>query len=360
MTVDDKNILWLDLFDFLTYQNKNKLLNLVVRGNCLRKVFLNNSKIREIMSNEEFDKMALCLHDEFLEIRLKRYQEIGIHCVTFYNKNYPYLLKEISSPPFCLYCKGNLQLLDTLCVGIVGSRKPSEYGIVVTKQYAKELALEGVTIVSGMATGVDGIAHNQALENNGQTIAVLAGGFDHIYPVTNIKLFNELVKNNLVISEYRPDVKPEVYYFPVRNRIIAGLSKAVIVTEAGEKSGSLHTVNYAIEFNREIFAVPGRINSPMSKGTNNLIQQYQGCITLSPEDILTFLNIKKEKNNKNLGVQLDINAQIVLDYIVTEKKTFQQIADFTKLSAKELNSILLELEMSGIVTKLANNSYIMS
>ena len=360
MTIDDKNILWLDLFDFLTYQKKNKLLNIVGRGNCLRKSFLNISKIREIISNEEFDKMALCLHDEYLEIQLNKYLAKGIQCVTFYNENYPYLLREIASPPFCLYCKGNLQLLNTLCVAIVGSRKPSEYGIVVTKQYSKDLSEEGITIVSGMATGVDCIAHKQAIEGNGQTIAVLAGGFDHIYPITNIQLFNVLVKDNLVISEYRPDVKPEIYYFPVRNRIIAGLSKAVLITEAGEKSGALHTINYAIEFNREIFAVPGRINSPLSKGTNNLIQQYQGCITLSPKDILTFLNIKKEKNNKNLGVQLDINAQIVLDYIVTEKKTFQQIADFTKLPAKELNSILLELEMSGIVTKLPNNSYIMS
>lgn len=360
MTVDDKNILWLDLFDFLTYPKKNKLLNLVGRGNCLRKNFLTTPQIKDIVSKEEFDKMALCLHNEFLEIRLKKYEEKGVHCITFYNENYPYLLKEISSPPFCLYCKGNLQLLNTTCVGIVGSRKPTEYGIVVTKQYAKELSNAGVTVVSGMAAGVDGIAHKEVLQSNGQTIAVLAGGFDNIYPLTNLQLFNEMIKNNLVITEYRPDVKPETYYFPVRNRIIAGLSKGVIVTEAGEKSGSLHTINYAIEFNREIFAVPGKINSPMSKGTNSIIQQYQGSITLSPEDVLTFLNIKKEKNNKNLEVQLDINAQLVLDYIVTEKKTFQEIADFTKLSAKELNSILLELEMSGLVTKLANNSYIMS
>ena len=153
-------------------------------------------------------------------------------------------------------------------------------------------------------------------------------------------------------------VKPETYYFPIRNRIIAGLSKGVLVTEASEKSGSLHTINYATEFNREIFAVPGKINSPMSKGTNLLIQNLQGCVTLSPNDVLKSLNIEKEKNVTNLGIQLDINSQLILNYIQTEKKTFQEISDYTKLAAKELNTILIELEMEGLVIKLANNSYI--
>ena len=359
MTIQDKNILWLDLFEFLTYQKKIKLLEAIEKGIDIRQCFLSNAKIREIVSNEEYNKMALCLHEEFLSIRLKKYEEDNIVCITFYNENYPYLLKEISSPPLCLYCKGNIQLLNTICVGIVGSRKPTDYGVVVTKQYAKDLADADVTIVSGLACGVDTIAHKEAIDNQGKTIAVLAGGFNHIYPASNFNLFKELTKNNLVVSEHNPNIKPEAYYFPIRNRIIAGLSKAVLVTEAGEKSGSLHTINYATEFNREIFAVPGKINSPMSKGTNAIIQNLQGSITLSPEDILQTLNIKKE-NKTNSSIQLDINSQLVLDYIQTEKRTFQEIADHTNLSVQELNTILIELEMEGLVIKFANNSYIKS
>lgn len=358
MTIDDKNILWLDLFEFLTYSKKFKLLQTIEKGIDIRQCFLSNSQIKEILTKEEFNKMALCLHEEYLAIRLKKYEENNIQCITFYNENYPYLLKEISSPPLCLYCKGNIQLLNSLCIGVVGSRKPTDYGVVVTKQYVKELCEADITIVSGMASGVDSIAHKQALECQGKTIAVLAGGFEHIYPSSNFALFKELIKNNLVVTEHNPSVMPEHYYFPIRNRIIAGLSKGVLVTEAGEKSGSLHTFNYATEFNREVFAVPGKINSPMSKGTNAIIQSLQGSITLSPEDILQTLNIISEKNTANSQIQLDINSQLVLDYIQTEKKTFQEIADYTKLAAKDLNAMLIELEMSGLVIKFANNSYV--
>ena len=246
MTIDNKNILWLDLFETLTYNKKLKLLDIAGRNNDIRKVFLNNQSIRELLSTEEFNKMAVCLDESFLNRKLKDYVTNNIKTITFYDEEYPYLLKEIDSPPLCLYCKGNTQLLNTVCIGVVGSRRPSEYGLVVTKQFVKELAEADVTIVSGMAAGVDTIAHRTTLENRGNTIAVLAGGFNHVYPASNFSLFKELSENNLIISEYNPEVKPQTYYFPIRNRIIAGLSKGVLVTEAGEKSGSLHTINYAI------------------------------------------------------------------------------------------------------------------
>ena len=329
-------------------------------NNNIREIFLTNSDIKEVLTNEEFNKMSLCLHDEYLNRFINSYKKDNIECVTFVDERYPYLLKEISTPPLCLYCKGNLQLLNSLCVAIVGTRKPTDYGVIVTKQFAKGLADANVTIVSGLASGVDSIAHREALETDANTIAVIAGGFNHIYPATNHNLAKQIIENNLIISEYTPQTKPASYYFPVRNRIIAGLSKGVIITEAGEKSGSLHTFNYAVEFNREIFAIPGKINSPMSKGTNEIIKTLQGSIALSVDDVLTSLNIQKQKNEKNTTVQLDINEQIVLDYIMAEKKTFQQILDHTHLSAKDLNAILIELEMSGLIMKFANNSYIKS
>jgi len=358
MTIDDKNILWLDLFEFLTYHKKEKILKIFNKGEDIRKNFLNSLKVKELLSETEFRKMALCLDDMFLEKKLEEYKNSGVECVTFYDERYPYLLKEISTPPFCLYCKGNIQLLNTFCIAIVGSRKPTDYGLVVTKQFAKELTKHDITIVSGMAVGVDTIAHKTTLEENGKTIAVLGGGFNHIYPAINNALSRKIIENNLLISEYNPNITPQTYYFPVRNRIIAGLSHGVIVTEAGEKSGSLKTADYAIEFNREIFAIPGKINSPMSKGTNKLIKDYQGSITLDPIDVLNAFNIREEKQNQN--TQLDISAQAVLLHIQTEKKSFQELCELTGIGASELNCILLELEMDGIVTKLAGNYYIMS
>lgn len=360
MTIDDANIIWLDLFEFLTYSKKEKLLKLFNKGENIRKDFLKKKEIKDILSEQEFNKMAVCLEDAFLNRILNQYSNEGVECVTFYDERYPYLLKEISTPPFCLYCKGNTQLLSTICVAIVGSRKPSEYGLVVTKQFAKELAKQDITIVSGMAVGVDTIAHKSALEENGKTIAVLGGGFNHIYPAINNSLARKITENNLLVSEYNPNVRPQTYYFPTRNRIIAGLSHGVVLTEAGEKSGSLKTADYAIEFNREIFAVPGRINAETSKGTNMLIKNLQGCITLCPEDVLSALNININNKKQNVGIQLDMNAELVLNYIQTDKKTFQELADLTKMEVKELNILLMQLEMEGVVTKLSGNSYIMS
>jgi len=359
MFVEDKNIIWLDLFPFLTYQKRVKLLNIFPKDKDIRKLFLSEPKVKEIVTEQEFIKMSNLLEEDKLDRIIERNLNEAIEMVTINDDRYPKLLKEISTPPLCLYCKGNLQLLNTLCVGVVGSRKITDYGVIVTKQYSKALAIAGVTVVSGMANGVDTVAHKTVLENNGATIAVLAGGFHYIYPANNYALSKKLAENNLLITENNPDIHPLTYYFPIRNRIIAGLSKAVLITEAGLKSGSLHTKDYALEYNRDIFAVPGQINSPMSEGTNRIIKEFQSSITLNPEDLLQSLGIKNEKIEKKVVNQLDFNSQLVLDYIKFEKKTFQQIADYTKLPIQQLNSLLTELEMDGIIEKLANNSYIM-
>ena len=359
MTIDDKNILWLDLFDYLTYSKKFKLLEAINKGENLREKFLTTFEIKNILTSEEFNRMALCLSDEYLNRNIASYEKDGVQLITFNNANYPYILKEISTPPLCLYCKGDIELLNTFSLAVVGTRKPTEYGIQVTKQYCKELTMSNVTIVSGLAMGIDGTAHTTALENKGETIAVLAGGFNHIYPATNYQLANEIIANGLLISEYPPNTKPLSYYFPVRNRIIAGLSKGVLVPEMGEKSGSMHTINYAIEYNRDIFVVPGKITSPMSKGANLLIKNLQGCITISPEDVLENYKLIKEEKPK-INQQLDLNSQMILNFIESEKRTYQEILDYTKLPANELNTLLIMLEIEGLLIKLPNNSYIMS
>lgn len=357
MTNEDKNILWLDLFDFLSYGKKIKLLQSINKNENLREKFLKVQDIKDILTNEEYNKMAICLSDEYLNRHLRDYERDKIELITFNNSNYPYSLKEISTPPLCLYCKGDVSLLNTPCFAVVGTRKPTDYGIQVTKQYCKELS-KHMTIVSGLATGVDAIAHKTALEEKGRTIAVLAGGFNNIYPAVNYNLAKQIETTDLLVSEYPPNTKPLSYYFPIRNRIIAGLSKGVLVPEMGEKSGSMHTVNYALEFNRDIFVVPGRINSPMSKGANAIIKNLQGSITTTPEDVLNTYNLVKQESNNTQ--QLDINSQMILSFIESEKRTFQEIMDHTKLPANELNTLLITLELEGLLVKLANNSYIMA
>ena len=360
MTIDDKNILWLDVFDFLSYGKKVKLLQAINKGENIREQFFKNPQIKEILSNEEFNVMAISLSEEFLNRHIASYEKDNIEIITFNNSNYPYILKEISSPPLCLYCKGDVSLLNSLCFAVVGTRKPTDYGIQVTKQYVKPLSQQGITIVSGLATGIDGIAHKTALENDAKTIAVLAGGLNNIYPATNIGLANEIEKKGLLISEYPPHTKPLAYYFPLRNRIIAGLSKGVLVTEMGEKSGSMHTVNYALEYNRDVFVVPGKITSPMSKGSNLLIKNLQGCVTLSPDDIMEAYQLNKKADSDEKFKQLDINSQLILNFIATDKHTYQEILDFTQMRPMELNALLITLEIEGLLIKLPNNSYIMA
>ncbi len=359
MTNNEKNILWLDLFSSLGYAKKKKLLDCTENGADIKQSFLCNPKYKEILTAEEYNKMAQCLDEtKFLNL-IESFASEGIEFVTIYDNRYPKQLLEIDTPPLCLYCKGNLQLLSSSCVSIVGSRKPTDYGVVTTKEYAKELSIAGITIVSGMAVGVDSLAHRTVLENDGATIAVLAGGLHNIYPSTNIALYRQLTESNLVITESSPNVQPIAYLFLARNRIIAGLSKATIVTEAAEKSGSLTTCRDAYEFHRKVFAVPGKINAPYSKGCNKLIKEKTAQITLEPADVLSSLGVNAEKLKMG-SIQLDIKQQIVIDYIKFEKKTFQEIADHTHLLPSELNSILLELELDGLVYKLANNSYIMA
>lgn len=357
MTYNEENAIWIDSFD-LSYNKKIKLLKLF--DELPARKLLKEKKVTSsvIVTDKEFNTLLKATDDSYLVKLLKEYENKNITVLTLFSNEYPALLKEISSPPVCLYCKGNLQLLNSICCAVVGTRKPTEYGSLITKQFVTDLSNAGVTIVSGMASGVDTIAHEQTVKNNGSTIAVLAGGFDYIYPTENIYLYKRLIQNNLVVSEYRPNVRAASFTFPLRNRIIAGLSRAVLITEAGLQSGALHTKNYAIEFNREVFAIPGRINSPESEGTNSIIKECQSCLCLSVDQITDYLGVLNKKNDTNVAFQLDITEQTILNYILTEKKTYQEIADYTKLPARELNTVLFNMQLKGYIEKLVGNAYI--
>jgi len=258
-----------------------------------------------------------------------------------------------------LYCKGNVDLLNQDGIAIVGSRICTRYGTEQTSIFAKQLSKAGFVIISGLADGIDGIAQRACLEVDGKTIAVLAGGLNHIYPSGNIGLANEIVqKGGLLVSENIPTYVGQKYDFITRNRIIAGLSLGVFVPEAGDKSGSLHTVNFANDNGRSIFALPGPVNSPKSSGTNRLIKNLQGCCVTEPNDIISqFPQFSLQKREREKAVQLDMNEQLIYGVLQSEEVHYDEIQRKTQLDPKTLNSLLARMEIRGIITKVAGNYY---
>lgn len=223
---------------------------------------------------------------EVIHDQIRQYKTNDINVITIFDEQYPQYLKEIYQPPWALFAKGDLSLLNyEPKLAVVGSRQATQYGRNAIKSIFPQLIDKGVLIVSGLAKGIDAYSHEFAIKNGGKTIAVIAGGIYHIYPKENMSLALEMMKSQLIVSEYPPDTKPLRWHFPFRNRIISGLSRGTFIIEAKRKSGSLITANYAVNEGRDVFSLPGSIYNPFSAGANELIQQGAKLVT-SAEDIL--------------------------------------------------------------------------
>lgn len=288
---------------------------------------------------------------------IKNLTSRNIFCLTYINEKYPDKLLEINDFPIVLFYKGDIDLINSRCFAIVGTRSPSFYGKNVTEFFSKNLATAGLTIVSGLASGVDKIAHEQAL-NYGKTIAVLGGGFNHIYPAMNYNLFTEIEKKGLVISEYKPQSRPTRYSFPLRNRIIAGLSDGVLITEAGEKSGALHTKNYASMYGKNIFAIPCNINNEKGIGCNLLIKSNEAKMVLNPDDILDFYKINH--NIKQCNQQSSCDELIIINLLKDGERTVDELLDLSKLDINHFYLSLTTLELQGKIKKQVGNVYSLS
>ncbi|MBI2599504.1 DNA-protecting protein DprA [Candidatus Daviesbacteria bacterium] len=291
----------------------------------------------------------------------KSIKDANIGWITISDDNYPKLLSQIYDPPPVLYYKGDINVLDTKSLAIVGTRKITGYGKVVTEQFTKTLTLAGLTIVSGLARGVDSYAHWAAVNNNGQTIAVLGAGLNNIFPPQNIGLAQKIADGaGILISEFPPDYQVFPGNFPSRNRIISGLSLATLVIEAAENSGSLITARLALEQGREVFAVPGPVTSYLSKGPINLIKQ--GAIPVfDPKDVLEQLGIDsnqmlKAKNKQNTQNISDEEKQI-LKVLENEIMHMDEIGRSLNLTAAKISALLLKMEISGLVQNLGGGSY---
>lgn len=282
-----------------------------------------------------------------IEDLISELEKLGIEYITLYSPQYPNILKSIYDPPSIIYFKGNYELLKTTCFGIVGSRRYTSYGKKSCEWFSSTLANSGFSIVSGMAFGIDSIAHKSALDSGGSTIAVLASGVDVITPASNKRLYDEIVSIGLVISECSPSTIPMEGSFPRRNRIIAGLSKGVLIVEASEKSGSLITARTAIDYGRDVYALPSGIYSLSSMGCNKLIQDGEAKLVLSPDDILEDYGINYKNKEKMLN--LSNEELIIMDIINKEVLDYDHLVEKVKNQKLKLDEVLIGLELKSLI-----------
>lgn len=332
-------------------------------GNITFKNLILKFKTSENILNTDFNQLKenfgenvanlIVNRDKSLRERaLKEYEKAlkyNIRIISFSSENYPKLLKEIPDPPIVLYVKGNLSNSDN-SLSVVGTRKYSNYGLYVANSIVKELANNGVAIVSGLASGIDTLAHRITLKENGYTIAVLGNGIDIVYPYENKKLYEEISEKGCIISEFPFGTKPSQYTFPNRNRIIAGLTYGTFVVEAPAKSGSLITANYANDYGRLVFTVPANINLSTATGNNLLIKD--GAIPITNfedfKDHLPFLNFKKE----NFEEVLDLTEEekFILQIIGSDKVYIDKIIE--SVDGKfDVFTVLNEMVIKGILSE---------
>lgn len=290
-------------------------------------------------------------------------QKKRIRILSLSHDEYPEMLKYIQDPPLLLYARGNIPFCNFLAV--VGSRKASGYGIETAVKISSEISLSGLTVVSGMARGIDTAAHCGALNTENKTVAVLGCGVDTPYPPENRALMERIVSSGAVISEYPPGTPPAAFHFPSRNRIISGMALGTLVVEAGLKSGSLITANCSLEQGREVFAIPGNISNYNSMGTNKLIKDG-AKIVMSIDDILDELSFgyspitKKKKKSSYQSIEgLEIKDNIIIDMLKIEDLFEDELSCKTEIPLAQLYELLLNLELKGIIKKSITGKYML-
>ncbi len=295
------------------------------------------------------------------EIEMEKLERYGIKTVTCGDSDYPSRLKEIYDYPPVLYIRGSLMPEDEWCLAVVGTRRATVYGKQVTEEIVTDLAHSKITIVSGLAKGIDTIAHRSALEAGGRSLAVFACGLDIVYPGENAKLARDIIDQGALISEYPLGTKPRAENFPRRNRILSGLSLGVLITEAGETSGTMITARMALEQNREVFAIPGSILSPVSRGTNKLIQE-------GAKLVCDYTDILEELNLMTVARQIEMREilpeseteSIILQQLSAEPVHVDEVCRSSGLSAAAVSGTLAMMELKGLVKQVSSMNYVLA
>ena len=342
--------------------------NLISRFSDPQKVF--SAASNDLLKVEGVSPNIVKLIKEFddwgpVKEEVEKLKKIGLNILVLTDPDYPKNLYNIYNPPPYLYITGKITKDDKRAIAIVGSRIPDIYGKKVTEQIAAELARNGITVVSGLARGIDSIAHRACLKAGGRTLAVLGSGIDFVYPPENKSLYKEISQNGAVLSEFKIGTKPEANNFPRRNRIISGLSLGTLVVQATEKSGSLITAEFALEQNREVFAIPGNIGSKLSKGANKLIKKGAKLVN-DVDDILEeiggFIGAKNKKKVLNT-VQiegLEPAERLIYEILSNEQLHIDQIIKMSNLDSSIVLANLLSLELNGIVSQLPGKYFLIS
>jgi DNA processing protein len=295
------------------------------------------------------------------ELELAKYAQGDIHVITWDDPGYPKLLRQIDDPPPVLYYTGTLTDEDAWSIALVGTRRATVYGRQAAEQLASDLANNHLTIISGLARGIDGFAHQAAIKAGGRTIAILGCGVDVYYPPEHRKLAQEIVEHGALISDYPPGTQPDSMNFPPRNRIISGMSLGVVVVEADEKSGALITSDFAAEQGREVFAVPGNIFSRSSKGTNKLIQKGAKLV-LSIADILDELNLSMVSSYVSAQEVAPENEteRLLMSRLSHEPTLTDELVNSLNMPTEVITSTLALMELKGLVRQASGTSYILA
>jgi len=297
----------------------------------------------------------------------------GVRILCREDEEYPALLRHIPDPPICLYVRGRLEPEDAVAVAVVGARRCTTYGREQSRRLGYQLASHGLTVVSGLARGVDEESHKGALQAGGRTVAVLGNGLSRIYPPENKELANRISRQGAVVSELPMTVSPEGKNFLPRNRLIAGMALGVLVVEAARRSGSLTTARLAAEYNREVFALPGRVDNPCAQGTNALIRDQHAKLITCVEDILSELGPagetlrlpddgapagRREEESASLPEGLSDTEQVVLEVLGRDEVSIEQIAERTGEPAARVAATLITLQLRGLARQLPGNLFV--
>lgn len=327
-------------------------------GNLERAWGASASELRQVLDERALESLLRTRQELDLEREYERIRALGIGVVTRVDPGYPRLLAEIPAPPPVLYVKGDVRADDDIAVAVVGTRRSTSSGREVAGRIAGELAASGVTIVSGLARGIDGAAHQAALRAGGRTIAVLGCGLDIVYPPEHRKLTEQIVEAGALLSDYPPGQPPDGPNFPARNRIISGLSLGVVVVEAPNRSGALITVDFALDQGRDVFVVPGSVLSPASAGSNRLLRDGARPVR-SAEDVLEDLNIgqRQEQAAVQQVLPLEEGERRVLALLTGEPQHLDEIAAAGNVPVYEAAALLQMLELKGLVRNAGAQHY---
>ncbi|MCX8103907.1 MAG: DNA-processing protein DprA [Candidatus Bipolaricaulota bacterium] len=323
------------------------------------------AKLKEIPGFAE-SAQTFCAHRQRVNIdrTLEQIAQLGLTVMTLADAQYPEPLRAIPDPPPVLYLRGEYVEKDKLAIAMVGTRRATAYGKRVAQQFAGELGRLGFTIVSGLAEGIDTAAHRGALKVNARTIAVIGSGFARLYPQSNQKLLEEIVSCGCAMTEFAPDVAPEQWTFPQRNRIISGLSRGVLVVEAPEESGALITARWALEHNREVFAVPGSILGESHRGCHKLIKEGAKLVESVTDileefkDLRALFTVRRERPAPAQKPTLSPLEEKIFSVLEFEPMHFDEIVSKTGLSVGEVSEGLLTLALQGIIQELEGKHYV--